>query len=309
MIFDLFLLVVGCTLLYFGADRVVRHAFTLGSRLRLSPAVTGLVIVAVGTSLPELAVSVDAAIHGHGAIAIGNVVGSNIVNITLVIGAGALLTSLAPNSELLERDLPVLVVVTLLAVWMLADGSLGRLEGAALLLTITAFLAYRVLRQPDVLTPVHAGRSESDAGTGRVTVGLAVGLVLLIAGAEAMVASATGLARDFGVSEAVIALTVTAIATGIPEIAATLVAIKRGHTELALGNIVGSNLINLGVVLGLTGAIAPVVGASIGFVALAMLVGMTLLLWALLMLLPLVHRWTGFTLLALFGAYQVAIVA
>ena len=277
--------------------------------MRLSPVVTGLVIVAIGTSLPELAVSVDAAVNDHGAIAIGNVVGSNIVNITLVIGAGALLTSLVPRTELLERDLPLLALVTLLSVWMLADGALGRLEGFTLLLITVGFLTYRVLKSDEGAGPVHLTSRNSSSGGWQATGGLVVGLVLLVAGAEAMVASATGLARGFGVSEAVIALTVTAIATGIPEIAATLVAIKRGHTELALGNIVGSNLINLGVVLGLTGLIAPVAGASVGFFALAMLVGMTLFLWALLMLLPLVHRWTGLTLLALFGAYQVALVA
>ncbi len=307
MIVDLALLVVGCALLYAGADRVIRYADTLGRRLHFSPVVTGLVIVAIGTSLPELAVSLDAAVHGYGAIAIGNVVGSNIVNITLVIGAGALLCSLSPNSEMLERDLPALAALTLVSVWMLADGALGRLEGFALLLSVSAFLAFRVLRQNNDLPPVRRPKGTSSP-IWKVLAGFSIGLVLLVAGAEAMVASAMGLARSFGVSEAVIALTVTAIATGIPEIASTLVAIRRGYSELALGNIVGSNMINLGVVLGLTGLLAPVAGASVGLIALATLAGLTLLLWALLMLLPIVHRGTGVMLLALFGAYQVAVV-
>ena len=309
MILDLILLLVGCALLYVGADRVIRHAFQLGTQMRLSPVVTGLVIVAVGTSLPELAVSVDAAIHGHGAIALGNVVGSNIVNLTLVIGAGALFASLVPRTELLERDLPLLVIITLVAAWMLLDGALGRLEGGILLVSVVGFLLYRVLHSDDRAVPIHATTREQDGGIWSAVGGLTIGLVLLIAGAEAMVASATGLAREFGVSEAVIALTVTAVATGIPEIAATLVAIRRGYTELALGNIVGSNLINLGVVLGLTGLIAPVSGAPIGLAAIVMLVAMTLFLWGLLMLLPLLNRWTGIALLALFGAYQVSVVS
>ena len=142
----------------------------------------------------------------------------------------------------------------------------------------------------------------------KVLVGFAFGLALLVAGAEAMVASAMGLARTFGVSEAVIALTVTAIATGIPEIASTLMAIKRGYAELALGNVVGSNMMNLGVVLGLTGLVAPMSGADVGMLALLVLAGLTLLLWALFMLLPILNRWTGALLLALFGAYQFAVV-
>ena len=308
MIVDLLLLVAGCVLLYIGADRVIRYADTLGRRLRFSPVVTGLVIVAIGTSLPELAVSVDAAVHGYGAIAIGNVVGSNIVNITLVIGAGALLCALRPNAEMLERDMPALVVLTLVVAWMLLDGALGRIEGLMLLLSVSAFLAYRVLGQSGEFLPVRQGAAPRQP-LWQTLIGFALGLVLLIAGAEAMVASAMGLARTLGVSEAVIALTVTAIATGIPEIAATLVAIRRGYAELALGNIVGSNMINLGVVLGLTGLAAPVAGASVGLVALATLVGLTLLLWALLMMLPLVNRWTGVMLLTLFGAYQLAVVA
>jgi cation:H+ antiporter len=269
--------------------------------------VTGLIIVAVGTSLPELAVSLDAALQGHGAIAIGNVVGSNIVNITLVIGAGALLCSLAPNGEMLERDLPALAALTLASVWMLADGTLGRLEAIVLLLSVSAFLAYRVLQRGRKLTVVRQPKGASSP-VWKVLGGFAFGLALLVGGAEAMVASAMGLARSLGVSEAVIALTVTAIATGIPEIASTLMAIKRGYAQLALGNVVGSNMMNLGVVLGLTGLVAPMSGADVGMLALLVLAGLTLLLWALFMLLPLLNRWAGAMLLALFGAYQFAVV-
>ena len=297
---------VGCALLYLGADRLISSALQLGQRFNLSATITGLIIVALGTSLPELAVSLDAAIQGYGAIAVGNVVGSNIVNITLVVGAGALLGAIPVSEGIRRFDLPVLVGLTALAIALIADQSLSRLDGLVLLFVISAVLVYRV---------------RSSAGAGSVTshsdgrstlfhlLRLSFGVLLLVAGAEAMVASGIGMAEYFGVSEAVIALTVTAIGTGIPEITATLVAVSRGHNQLAMGNIVGSNLMNFGVVFGLTGLVAPVASSGIGVLTLAMLGVMTVLLWLFCLMFTGVRRWAGLALVSIFGAYQWAVVS
>ncbi len=306
MLLDGLFLVLGCALLYVGADRLISSALQLGQRFDLSAAVTGLIIVAVGTSLPELAVSLDAAIHGFGAIAVGNVVGSNIVNITLVVGAAALLATMPVGDTVRRFDLPALVLLTALAIFLIADQSLSRLDGLILLLVVGALLIYRVRTSEGAC----AVTSHND---GRRTLyhlaRLSIAVVLLVAGAEAMVASGIGMAEYFAVSEAVIALTVTAIGTGIPEIAATLVAVSRGHNQMAIGNIVGSNLINLGVVLGLTGLAAPVASSGIGPLPLVMLGAMTVLLWLFCWLFAGVKRWLGVALVSMFGVYQLVVVS
>ncbi len=285
MLIHLGLLAIGCVCLYVGADRLIASAVHLGRSLGLSTALTGLVIVAVGTSLPELAVSLDAAVHGHGTIAVGSVVGSNIVNITLVLGGGAFVGTIAASSELRRWDMPFLGALTL----------------------ISTLLVHRIRLQTEpAAEPVRARTGDSRA---RNLGMLVVGLGLLVLGAEAMVASGIGLARGLGVSEAVIALTVTAIGTGIPEVAATLVAVSRGHHDLALGNIVGSNLMNLGLVLGLSAVLAPMSFSGIGWLPLLVLGGVTLALWLLVALLPAVYRWAGVLLISSFGVYQVALIS
>ncbi|MEM8767827.1 MAG: calcium/sodium antiporter [Pseudomonadota bacterium] len=306
MTLHLLFLVFGCVLLYIGADRLISSALQLGQRFNLSAAVTGLIIVAVGTSLPELAVSLDAAVHGFGAIAVGNVVGSNVVNITLVLGAAALFAAMPVDESVRRFDLPVLVLLTAFAIFLIADQALSRLDGILLLLVIGGLLVYRVRSSEGAcsITSDNDGRS-----TGFHLLRLGIGVVLLVVGAEAMVASGIGMAEYFGVSEAVIALTVTAIGTGIPEIAATLVAVSRGHNQMAMGNIVGSNLINLGVVLGLTGLLAPVANSGIGVLPLTMLGAMTLLLWLFCRLFAGLKPWTAVALLSIFGVYQLVVVS
>ncbi len=312
MLANIGLLALGCVLLYVGADRLISSALRLGRDLRLSPALTGLVIVAVGTSLPELAVSVDAAVRGYGAIAAGSVVGSNIVNLTLVLGAGAAIGTVAASSELRRWDMPFLAGLTVFSVMALADHELERFEGLLLLLGISSLLAHR-LRSASREThgtqvPELETRAAVTALRYRNAGVLLFAVVLLVLGAEAMVTSGVGLAQAFGVSEATIALTVTAIGTGIPEIAATLVAVARRHHELALGNIVGSNLMNLGLVLGVSALVAPLSFPELGTLPLLMMGIMTLTLWLLVVLFPAVYRWAGLMLLSVFGLYQLALV-
>lgn len=307
---DLLLLIIGCGALYVGADRLIGGALRLGGMFRMSAALTGVLIVAVGTSLPELAVSVDAALRSHGEIAVGSVVGSNIVNITLVLGAGVVIGHVAASRELRRWDLPFLLILTLLSIVLLADFRIGRLEGALLLGITIVLVGHRLRVTPsDLETPGEPTLTGGGAGWWRCAGSVALGIGLLMFGAEAMVSSGVGLAGRLGISEAVIALTVTAIGTGIPEIAATLLAISRGHHDLALGNIVGSNVMNLGLVLGVSSLMAPLTVAGLGWLPVVTMGIATAALCLLVAFSSRLKWWTGLALLAGFGCYQVALLA
>jgi cation:H+ antiporter len=308
MLFDLLLLFLGCGALYVGADRLIDGAMRLGDTFRMSAALVGVLIVAVSTSLPELAVSLDAALRGHGDIAAGSIVGSNIVNILLVLGAGAVIGHVAASAELRRWDLPFLLILTALSILMLSDFHVGRLEGALLLTATVALVIHRIRVTPAkaaVDTPALSARESSWRSVGAVT----LGVCLLVVGAEAMVSSGVGLAGRLGIPEAVIALTVTAIGTGIPEIAATLLAVSRGHHDLALGNIVGSNVMNLGLVLGISSLAAPLTMVGLGWLPLVTMAVATIGLWLLVTWSPGLRKWSGVALLAGFGCYQVALLA
>ena len=307
ILIDLALLTAGCALLYFGADRLITGSLKLGRQLGLSQALTGLVIIAIGTSLPELAVAIDAAIRGHGLIAVGSVVGSNIVNITLVLGAGALIGSIPISRDLIRREFPVLTLVTAVSVVMLGDFRLTRFEGLLLTVSIIAILVNRLRANRPELAAISATTEPQGSKVRNLFVVL-TGVFLLVAGAEAMVASGIGLARDFGVSEALIALTVTAIGTGIPEIAATILAIARRHHLMVLGTLLGSNLINLGLVLGLSALIAPMDVTGLGWTPLLALMAATAGLWLLVSIIATLNRFWGISLLGLFAVYQVFLI-
>lgn len=304
---DVLLIILGCVCLYVGATALIRGATALGQKLSLPPTLIGLLLVALGTSTPEIAVSVGAALQGHGAIAAGNVVGSNIINIALVLGTAAVVRRLPADDSLYYRDLPALVGLTFLAVIWLGDGFVSRTEGLVLFAAVLAYLLYTlsVGRGHYALQP-ESGTTPSSAL--RAIGQTVVGVTLLVFGADWLVAGGVGLARAFNVAESTIALTVTAVGTGIPEIAATFVAVARGHYALGLGNIVGSNLMNLGFALGIAALVAPFSTVGLGWFVLTMLVILTLAIWVIVMIQRMVNRWVGVALLMAFGFYQVGLL-
>lgn len=272
-------LLAGLVLLLGGAEALVRGASRLALGLGMAPLVIGLTVVAFGTSAPELAISIGAALKGEPDIAVGNVVGSNIANVLLVLGGSALITPLVVARQLVRLDVPVMLGVSLLALAMALDGRVGRIEGALLL---TGAVAYTVLlvhlgrRYPDA-APQAAPGSTGDGAAAADAAGawwrnallVLAGLVLLVLGARWLVAGAVTVAQLLGVSELVIGLTVVAIGTSLPEIATSLLAALRGEREIAVGNIVGSNIFNLLLVLGAAATIAPdgvaITGAALRF--------------------------------------------
>ncbi|MEQ8858505.1 MAG: sodium:calcium antiporter [Pseudomonadales bacterium] len=278
MVADVLLMLLGCASLYVGGDALIRGCTSLGRRLQMSPLVIGLVLVAFGTSAPELAVSLDAAVRGHGDLAAGNVVGSNLINTGLALLVLTVLARLPSLPGLAERDLPVLLLLTLAGGLMLLDGRLQRWEGTLLLGAVVGFLI-QVLRSGPVRARSASAASASRASLWKALLLTAVGVALLVIGGEAMVHSGVAIAQSLGMSEATIAMTVTAAGTGIPEISATLMALLRGHAALALGNLVGSNIMNLALVLGLSALVVPLDTPGVTVTPIAVLVMLTLILW------------------------------
>jgi len=297
----------GLALLYFGGDGLVHGAGALARRLRVSPVVIGLTVVAFGTSAPELVVSLNAAIGGANDIAIGNVVGSNIANLALILGAAALLRSAKVEAKLLRVDAPLLVLVSLACVALFADNRLTRPEGALL---ITGLLAYTVFT-------FKQGRRESAAVQeefvsvaanlhGRLSVDLlrlGLGIVALVVGGKLLVGAAVEVAGGFGVSQAVIGLTIVALGTSLPELATTLVATSKGHGDIAVGNVIGSNIFNLLGVLGITSIVTPLSRGHVGWISLAVMLGITIFLLPMLYTRRQLSKAEGAILLTSYIAY------
>lgn len=249
-----FLFLVGLTALFFGGEALVRGASAVARHFRLSPMVIGLTIVGFGTSAPEMLVSVQAALAGQPAIAIGNVLGSNIANILLILGISAVIAPLVIPVAKLWRDLGFMLLASGTIWVMLLDGNVTRFDGILLILGLLVFLAAAFL----------TGKAEpQDAVEGDMpqwkawayTLG---GLVVLVIGARLLVDSSTEIARAYGISEAIIGLTIVAVGTSLPELATSVIAAIRKQTEIAVGNIVGSNIFNIFSILGVTALIAPI---------------------------------------------------
>ena len=253
--------------LYLGAEWLVKGAARAARRLGMSPLVVGLTVVAFGSSAPELLVGVVASVQDRSDVVLGNVVGSNILNIALILGVAALVRPLRVGMRLLAREVPLMVGVSVAVALMAVDGSLGRPDAVILLGGFTVFLAYVTRAAEAESAEVAAeyvqheeterGRPE-DTSLGRDLLLVGVGLVALILGAHLLVTSAVFFARLAGVSEVVIGLTVVAVGTSLPELATCAVAAHRNEADIALGNAVGSNLFNLLSILGVSAAIRPI---------------------------------------------------
>jgi cation:H+ antiporter len=251
------LFLAGIVLLVVGADLLVRGASRLSLSAGLSPLVVGLTVVALGPSAPELAVSMKAAVAGSTGMAFGNVVGSNIANVLLILGLAALAAPLGIAPAVLRRDLPFLLAVSLMAALLALDGRLGPVDGLLLLATGAAHVVVS-LRQERTASSGPDPEGPSAQGGGPLVDALSIGggLALLVGGAHLLVGAATTVARSLGVSDLVVGLTVVAVGTSLPEIAASVLASIRGQREIAVGNVVGSNVLNLAIVLALTAIVA-----------------------------------------------------
>ena len=304
-------LAVGFVLLFLGGEAVVRGAVALARRFEVSPLVIGLTIVGFGTSLPELLVSLNAALSGAPGIAVGNVIGSNLANMMLILGVAALICPIAVNPSAVRRDGLVLAGVTAAFVIVAVGGSAERYEGGLMVAALAAYVGLSLWRDARANSgPARLHREEAEAVTGLPTqlwlmvLCVIAGFAAVSIGAELLVDGATALARAAGVPDEVIGLTLVAVGTSLPELATALVAAYRGHADVCIGNVIGSNIFNLFGILGVTALAVPVPFAEkiVGF-DLWVLAGVTLLLLPLLFTGWRLARTEAAFLLTLYGAY------
>jgi len=298
----------GLVLLYFGADWLVQGAITLALHLGLSPLIVGLTVVALGTSIPEALVSVQAAIGHQGGIAIGNVVGSNILNIAMILGLSALISPLKVDSHIVKADVPLLAGATFMLVVLLEDFHISRMEGAFLLLCIVGYVVGNIMTVKKTSpedNKIDGLEVQKDSGKTfwRDIALLIVGIITLGFGANFLVTGAVDLARIWGLSEALIGLTIVSIGTGTPELATALMAAYRKSADLAIGNAVGSNLFNIMFVLGIAGLVAPLDATGINPSDLYVMLAVTLLLLPTVWTGRVLDRKEGFMFLAIYVGY------
>jgi cation:H+ antiporter len=313
MLAHISLFIFGLIVLVAGAECLIRGAVRVARALGVSPFMIGFTLIGFGTSAPELVVCLSAALHGSAAIALGNVVGSNIANIGLILGAAAVIRPLDAEMRLLKVEVPVVIVASL-ALWFLCrDQALSRVEGGVLLGGFVALAAYMygTARQEPPPVKEEVGKSAAirmPVWLAAVLVG--VGLGGLVLGADLMVGAAVAMAKAFGVSEWIIGLTVVAVGTSLPELAATGAAAWRGESDIALGNVLGSNLFNILLILGATVLVSPMrLDDSILFRDLPVMIVFAALLLPVLFNGLKVYRWEGALLLAAYAGlvtWQVA---
>ncbi|MBP7468555.1 MAG: calcium/sodium antiporter, partial [Thauera sp.] len=317
MLEQVLMFVLGLVVLVVGADVMVRGASRLAVSFGVSPLVVGLTVVAFGTSAPEMAVSVGSALAGTPDLAIGNVVGSNIANVLLILGISALITPLLVDEQIIRQEIPIMIGASALLVVMALDGNIGVLESIVLFALVIAYTVFLVIQsrraskavQDEFETGIPTSTWDSHWA---VQIGLiAAGLAMLVVGADWLVDAAVAFARAFGVSDLVIGLTVVAVGTSMPEIATSIVAAMRGQRDIAVGNVVGSNVFNILAVLGAAG-IASGVGLPVSEAA------RNFDLWVMLAVafacLPImitgreIARWEGVVFLAYYAAYTAWLV-
>lgn len=306
MLLDIALVGLGLVLLFFGGDLLVRGAVALAARLSVPPLLIGLTIVGFGTSMPELLVSLNAAFAGLPDIAVGNVVGSNTANILLILGLAVLVAPLPTRIPGLSRDLAVMLASAGLLAVLAMDGRIAGWQGLLLLTLLAAYLVYGAIRGRS------QGPEEPDTGSSlklwQMLGFLAAGLAALVFGADFLVDGATSLARGVGVSDAVIGLTIVAVGTSLPELATSVVAAMKRQPEIAVGNVVGSNIFNILGILGVTAAISPVpVAPQMVAFDIPVMLAVSLAIAALLTVVHRVPRWAGLALLAVYAWYCVVL--
>ncbi|MDH1557399.1 calcium/sodium antiporter [Pseudomonas chengduensis] len=312
-------LIAGLVLLVAGAEVLVRGAAKLAAQFGIPPLIIGLTVVAFGTSAPETAVSVQAALDGSGDLAIGNVVGSNIANVLLILGMTALVAPLIVSRQLIRLDVPIMIGASLVTFGLAWDGELSRFDGALLfagVLAYTGFLIYSARKDKGSDDDEFAKEFGLDEApkpyAWAINLGLIIaGLVLLVVGSNFLVEGAVTLARALGISELVIGLTVVAVGTSLPELATSILAAIKGERDIAVGNIVGSNIFNLLCVLGLASMVAP---AAIAVSPNALAFDFPVMIAVAIACLPIffsgyrINRWEGLLFLGYYVAYTLYLV-
>ena len=302
---NVLLLGMGVGVLYFGAEWLVRGATRLAGALGVSPIVIGLTVVSMGTSAPELVVCLVAALRGNPDLAIGNVMGSNLANIGLILGLTAMVRPLEVAGRVVSREIPIMIAVTVLLFPLFMDGSLGRGDGFILLMVLGLYLLF-INRAVGSETAAVTG--EFEVGVSAKTIGSSLALILggsigLVMGGRAIVMAAEFVAQAFGVPDLIIGLTVVAVGTSLPELATALVAAMRKESDIAVGNIIGSNIFNIAAILGITASVTPIaIAPHIVRAELPAVLALSILAFPVTRMAHRVRRWEGAILLLCYAA-------
>ena len=312
MLLNILMIVGGVALVLWGADRLTDGAVAIASRMGLPQIIIGLTIVAMGTSMPEFCVSMVSAVNGTTAMAVGNVIGSNIFNSMLIVGIAAMITPITILSSTVRKDIPFALMASAVLVVLCVDGDVSRWD-ALVLVGLFAVFMFMTLRGAKV-----EKRESSDDGHGAsvedekrkvpmspwmAVAWMLIGLACLVGGSEVFVRGASAVAKTWGISDAVVGLTVVAMGTSLPELATTAVSARKGDSGIAIGNVLGSNVFNLLMVLGVTGVICPMGIEGITRIDLTLLVGSMVLLWLFSYTKLIIQRWEGTLLTVLFAGY------
>lgn len=280
MLFPIAAIIVGLILLVWSADRFVDGAAGTAKYFGMPALLIGIIIVGFGTSAPEMVVSALAASEGNPGIALGNAYGSNITNIGLILGFTALISPIAVSSQVMKKELPILIGVTAYAAWQIFDGSITRIEAFLLLAVFAAimgFTIYQELKHKKQESP--DSDDKSSVSLGKAIMWLILGLVLLIVSSRMLVWGAVEIAHALGISDLIIGLTIVAVGTSLPELASSIIAAIKGEHDIALGNIIGSNLFNTLTVVGIAGAIHPMeVSSEVFYRDMSVMAALTILL-------------------------------
>ena len=307
----LILLVVGFVFLIKGADFFVEGASAVAKKLHVPPLVIGMTIVAMGTSLPELSVSVTASIAGSNQLAIGNVVGSNIFNLMVVLGSCALFSSLKVSDETIKKDLPFSEICALLLIGMGVIGnSVGHIDGAILLIIFAIFLGsmLRTAMKSRINEAANAEKETVDIPTWLCIIYIIGGAIAIKFGGDWVVDSCTTLALKFGMSETLVGLTIVALGTSLPELVTSIVAAKKNELDMAIGNVVGSNIFNILLILGAAGAISPMVFMTVNAIDTFILVAFSVIIGLMCMKKKNLNKTDGIIMLILYAAYLLYII-
>lgn len=300
MIIDVIFIVLGVVMVLGGADRLTEGASALARRMNVPEIIIGLTIVAAGTSAPELFVSMVSALKGTPDLAVGNVVGSNTMNAMLIVGCAAIVAPMTISRSTVKKDIPCSVFAALLLTLLCVDSFLGRWDGIILLVGFSAFMAY-------TLSQVQKGKAEEVSDVKPMnpwvsTLYVIVGLALLVVGSNLFVDSASNVAYALGVSEGVVGLTIVAGGTSLPELATSVVAARKGQSPIAIGNVIGSNVFNILLILGLTATISPMQIEGITTLDMSVMLLSVALVWLFSYTRFTVERWEGALLV---GGYLV----
>lgn len=306
---DIVLTLGGLLTLVVGAELMIRGAVDMALRARISPLVVGLTVVSIGTSAPELLVSLMAAMKGSNAIAIGNVVGSNIANISLVLGACILIYPIPVERDAHRIHWPVMMVVSLLFTAMFWNDDVARWEGALLVLILAAYVFWMVWSSRKACGQPGAQPVEVTTPVWRSLVFLVVGIAGLALGADWFVEGAVGIARNAGVSEQMIGVTIVALGTSMPELVTSLMAALRKQSDISIGNLIGSNIFNLLGIIGVSSMVLPIRADHESFLMdMGFMLFISLLLYPLMRLGRRLGRWQGLVLLGCYVAFMVLVI-